>query len=132
MLPSNEGRGYVLRRIMRRAIRHGKLLGFDNLFYADACDTVISRMKDVFPELSQNRDFVLKVVNEEEKSFRRTLTTGLEILDDAMQSLKAKGGKHPFRRGGFQAVRYLRLLLPTDLTRLMVEEQGLNLDEGRV
>ncbi len=128
ILPSNEGRGYVLRRIMRRAIRHGKLLGFETQFYADACDTVIGHMQDVYPELSQNRDFVLKVVNEEEKSFRRTLSTGMDILDEAVETMKAKGENKLSGEVVFKL--YDTYGFPTDLTRLMVEEQGLSLDEA--
>jgi len=128
-IPSNEFRGYVLRRIMRRAIRHGKRLGYDRVFMPEVCDKVISMMGDVYPELRQNRDFILKVVSEEEKGFRRTLDTGLAMLDDAVAKVKASGST--ILPGEVIFKLYDTYGFPVDLTRLIVEERGLGLDEAR-
>ncbi len=93
VLPSNEGRGYVLRRIMRRAIRHGKRLGLERLFLADVCGAVIDEMGDAYPETRENRPFIIKVAAAEEESFRRTLNRGLAILDEEMARMVKAGEK---------------------------------------
>src|SRR5512138_3587865 len=87
VLPSNEGRGYVLRRIMRRAIRHGKRLGLEKLFLADVCTAVIEEMGQAYPETRENRAFITRVAAQEEESFRRTLDKGLAILESEMRKL---------------------------------------------
>src|SRR5512141_92260 len=87
VLPSNEGRGYVLRRIMRRAIRHGKRLGLERPFLATICGAVIDEMGDAYPEIRENRAFIEKVAQQEEESFRRTLDKGLSILETEMAKL---------------------------------------------
>ncbi|MBT8490175.1 MAG: alanine--tRNA ligase, partial [Deltaproteobacteria bacterium] len=91
VLPSNEGRGYVLRRILRRAARHGKLLGMDKPFLTDIVPVVIEVMKDAYPDLLDKESFVTKVVINEEQRFMETLDAGLKILHDEVKTLKAKG-----------------------------------------
>ena len=88
VFPSNDGRGYVLRRIMRRAIRHGKKLGIEKPFFAAVCDSVISHMSDAYPELQTNRDTVLNWVETEENTFRQTLGRGLKTLETVTADLK--------------------------------------------
>ncbi len=91
--PSNEGRGYVLRRIMRRAIRHGAKLGLNDVFFPTTVDRVIELMSDAYPELRENRSFVLEVCRHEEESFRRTLDRGLKMIDEEIETLKGTGQK---------------------------------------
>src|SRR5262249_45777063 len=91
--PSNEGRGYVLRRIMRRAIRHGSKLGLNEIFLPKTVDKVIELMGDAYHELRENRTFVLEVAKHEEESFRRTLDRGLKMIDEEIAKLSAKGQK---------------------------------------
>jgi len=126
MLPSNLHRGYVLRRIMRRAIRHGNRLGFDKVFMPEICDLVISQMGDVFPELTRNKDFILNVVTEEEKGFRRTLNTGLEILNTEIERLNESGDKQVSGEMAFKL--YDTYGFPVDLTEIIAKEQGKGVD----
>ena len=81
IIPSNEGRGYVLRRLLRRAARHGRILGIQGLFLADLCKTVIKENKDGYPELEENQDYILKVLTTEEEKFNKTIDQGLGILE---------------------------------------------------
>jgi len=128
VLPSNEGRGYVLRRIMRRAIRHGKRLGLERLFLADVCGAVIEEMGPAYPEIRENRAFIAKVAAQEEESFRRTLDKGLQILGEEMARLeKAKETVVP-GRVAFQL--YDTFGFPMDLTRVIAAERGLGVDES--
>src|SRR6266508_1068666 len=128
VLPSNEGRGYVLRRIMRRAIRHGKRLGLEKLFLADVCSAVIEEMGAAYPETRENRAFITKVASQEEESFRRTLDKGLQILEEEMARLaKAKENVVP---GNVAFQLYDTFGFPMDLTRVIVGERGLGVDEG--
>jgi len=128
VLPSNEGRGYVLRRIMRRAIRHGKRLGLEKLFLADVCGAVIAEMGQAYPEIRENRAFVTKVASQEEESFRRTLDKGLAILEEEMARLaKAKETVVP-GKVAFQL--YDTFGFPMDLTRVIAAERGLGVDEA--
>jgi alanyl-tRNA synthetase len=128
VLPSNEGRGYVLRRIMRRAIRHGKRLGLERLFLPDVCDAVIEEMGPAYPEIRENRAFIAKVAAQEEESFRRTLDKGLQILGEEMARLeKAKETVVP-GRVAFQL--YDTFGFPMDLTRVIAAERGLGVDES--
>ncbi|PID78338.1 MAG: alanine--tRNA ligase [Deltaproteobacteria bacterium] len=90
VLPSNEGRGYVLRRIMRRAIRYGRQIGLVKPFLHNTCEVVIDMMEDVFPELKDSRSFIINVVENEEKRFSETLDAGLKHLEDAVESLENK------------------------------------------
>ncbi|HQR30880.1 MAG TPA: alanine--tRNA ligase, partial [Anaeromyxobacteraceae bacterium] len=128
VLPSNEGRGYVLRRIMRRAIRHGKRLGLDQVFLPRVCDAVISEMGAVYPEIRENRAFILKVAEQEEESFRRTLDRGLGILEDEIRRLTARGEKVIPGKVAFQL--YDTFGFPMDLTRVIAEEHAVGVDEA--
>jgi alanyl-tRNA synthetase len=124
--PSNEGRGYVLRRIMRRAIRHGSLMGLEDVFFFKVVDRVIDLMSDAFPELSENRAFVLKVSRHEEESFRRTLNRGLKMIDEDIARLKESGGKVISGEAAF----FLHDThgFPWDLTQIIARERGYDVD----
>ncbi len=91
MLPGNEGRQYVLRMILRRAARFGKLLGFDRPFLALVADTVIDEMGSHYTDLVNKRDYILQTITDEEERFHRTLNTGLAILDGLMADLREEG-----------------------------------------
>ncbi|HET8538372.1 MAG TPA: alanine--tRNA ligase [Anaeromyxobacter sp.] len=128
VLPANEGRGYVLRRIMRRAIRHGKRLGLEKLFLADVCAAVIEEMGAAYPETRDNRAFITKVAAQEEDSFRRTLDKGLAILEEEMARLGRAKEKVVPGRVAFQL--YDTFGFPMDLTRVIAAERGLGVDEA--
>ncbi len=128
VLPANEGRGYVLRRIMRRAIRHGKRLGLEKLFLADVCAAVIGEMGDAYPEIRENQAFITKVAAQEEESFRRTLDKGLSILEEEMSRLAKAGEKIVPGKVAFQL--YDTFGFPMDLTRVIAGERGLEVDEA--
>jgi len=132
--PANEGRGYVLRRIMRRAIRHGSKLKLDEIFLPKTVDTVIQLMGDAYPELRENRAFVLEVSRFEEESFRRTLDRGLRLIDEEMERLRQSGE----RVLGGDLVFFLHDThgFPWDLTQIIARERGYDIDfagyEGRM
>ena len=128
VLPSNEGRGYVLRRIMRRAIRHGKRLGLDQVFLPRVAEAVIAEMGDVYPEIQENRAFIVKVAEQEEESFRRTLDKGLTILEEQIRHLTARGEKTIPGKVAFQL--YDTFGFPMDLTRVIAEEHAVGVDEA--
>ncbi len=128
VLPSNEGRGYVLRRIMRRAIRHGKRLGLDKVFLADVCSAVLAEMGAAYPETKDNEPFIRKVAQQEEESFRRTLDKGLLILEEEMGRMAKAGEKVLPGKVAFQL--YDTFGFPMDLTRVVVGERGLSVDEA--
>jgi alanyl-tRNA synthetase len=128
VLPSNEGRGYVLRRIMRRAIRHGKRLGLEKPFLAAVCEAVIADMGAAYPETRENRAFILKVAEQEEEAFRRTLDKGLSILEEEMGRLSRSGEKVIPGRVAFQL--YDTFGFPMDLTRVIAAERGVAVDEA--
>jgi alanyl-tRNA synthetase len=125
-LPSNEFRGYVLRRIMRRAIRHGSKLGLADVFMPSICEVVIDQMKDSFPELERNRDFILNVVGEEEKGFRRTLSTGLDMLNNELDRVERDGGDVVSGAVAFKL--YDTFGFPVDLTGIIARERGKGVD----
>jgi len=127
VLPSNEGRGYVLRRIMRRAIRHGKRLGLERPFLADVCGAVLAEMGAAYPETANNEPFIRKVAQQEEESFRRTLDKGLLILEDEVARLAKVGQQVVDGKVAFQL--YDTYGFPMDLTRVIVAERGLSVDE---
>jgi alanyl-tRNA synthetase len=127
VLPSNEGRGYVLRRIMRRAIRHGKRLGLERPFLADVCRAVVAEMGDAYPEARENEPFIAKVAQQEEESFRRTLDRGLALLDEEIRRLGRTGERTIPGRMAFQL--YDTFGFPMDLTRVIAAEHGLGVDE---
>ncbi|MCU0576735.1 MAG: alanine--tRNA ligase [Desulfobacterota bacterium] len=126
VLPSNEGRGYVLRRIIRRAARHGKLLGMDSAFLHKVAMQVIKEMGDVYPDLLSRRDFIDKVIANEEERFLKTLDRGLSLLDEILTGLKARGealidGKDVF-------VLYDTFGFPVDLTEDIARKAGFGID----
>ncbi|MCY1001558.1 alanine--tRNA ligase [Myxococcus sp. MISCRS1] len=124
--PSNEGRGYVLRRIMRRAIRHGTLLGLDQVFFFKVVDRVIELMSDAFPELRDSRPFILKVAEHEEESFRRTLNRGMRMIDESVARLKQSGEK--LMSGADVFLLHGTYGFPWDLTQIILREHGLDAD----
>ena len=91
--PSNEGRGYVLRRLLRRAARHGRLLGIKGTFLSDIVDTVVRESKGAYPQLEEKQDYIKKVIKREEESFAQTIDRGLSILEEKIQGLEKSGGK---------------------------------------
>src|SRR5207302_4878202 len=90
VLPSNEGRGYIFRRLLRRAVRHGKLLGLDRPFLSEAADTVINLMKSHYAELGQQSDRSVEIISLEEKKFNQTLNAGLSLLTGLIEELRQK------------------------------------------
>ena len=125
--PSNEGRGYVLRRIIRRAARHSKLLGIDRAFLSELCDVAISQNCDAYPELTEKQDYIKKILSLEEERFDATIDAGLNILNTLIDDAKEKGlsvidGEDVFKL-------YDTYGFPIDLTREIASEQGLELDE---
>ncbi|MEA5083039.1 MAG: alanine--tRNA ligase [Lachnospiraceae bacterium] len=127
VLPSNEGRGYVLRRLLRRAARHGKLLGINNEFLATLCDVVIDCSGDAYPELREKQDYIKKVLSVEENSFYKTIDKGMEILKADIEEIKSKGGKVMEGEKSFRL--YDTYGFPIDLTKEILEEEGIGLDE---
>lgn len=127
ILPSNEGRGYVLRRLLRRAARHGKLLGIDKHFLFDVALVVINESKSAYPELAEKSDYIRKVIKIEEERFDATIDQGLNILNDFMASVKSEGGK--ILAGNMIFKLHDTYGFPFDLTREIAEENGLELDE---
>ncbi len=125
--PSNEGRGYVLRRLIRRAARHGRMLGIDNVFLAELSGTVISESHDGYPELLEKKSFIENVLLNEEEQFNRTIDQGLAILADLEKDMQAKGVKV---LDGAEAFRlYDTFGFPLDLTIEILEEKGFSVDE---
>ena len=124
IIPSNEGRGYVLRRIIRRAVRHGKLIGINHPFFMELCDTVIDENKSGYPELIEKKELITKVITNEEVSFNKTIDQGLSMLE----SLTAKGdilsGEDAFKL-------YDTYGFPVDLTKDILAEKNMSLDEKR-
>ncbi|MBR2934732.1 MAG: alanine--tRNA ligase [Oscillospiraceae bacterium] len=127
VLPSNEGRGYVLRRLLRRAARHGKLLGVNEPFLYKVCDTVVHENEGHYPELRERQDYITKVIRTEEENFAKTIDGGLKIFNDMLTEHKAKGEKVFSGADAFKL--YDTYGFPVDLTIEMVEEQGMTLDE---
>lgn len=127
-LPSNEGRGYVLRRIMRRAIRYGRKLSERHSFLPDMAATVIREMSEAYPELGARRDHVLSTLRDEETRFLQTLDQGTGILNEELNKAKAKGVKT--LSGEIVFKLYDTYGFPADLTRLMANEKGLEVDEA--
>ena len=126
VIPSNEGRGYVLRRIIRRACRHGKLLGIDRMFLRELSEIVIGQNENAYTELREKREYILKVIVLEEERFNATIDAGLGILSGIIESLKAEGGKVISGADAFKL--YDTFGFPVDLTREIAEEAGLSVD----
>lgn len=127
ILPSNEGRGYVLRRLLRRAARHGKLLGIDGQFLYNLADVVINESKQAYPELEEKSDYIKKVIRIEEERFEATIDQGLSILNEFIQETKSKGEK--ILHGSMVFKLHDTYGFPLDLTREIAEENGLSIDE---
>ena len=126
ILPSNEGRGYVLRRLLRRAARHGRLLGIDGKFLAKLSETVIESSKDGYPELYEKRETIFKVLGDEEDKFDRTIDQGLSILADLEERLAAGGATVLPGADAFRL--YDTFGFPLDLTKEILEEKGFAVD----
>ena len=129
VIPSNEGRGYVLRRIIRRACRHGKLLGINHPFLVETVTTSIGESCGAYPELSEKKDYILKVISMEEERFDATVDAGLTILNTMIEGVKAKG--ESVLSGDDTFKLYDTYGFPIDLTREIVEEAGLAIDNER-
>ncbi len=127
IIPSNEGRGYVLRRLLRRAARHGRLLGIKGKFLAELCTTVIRDSKDGYPELEEKKDYILKVLTIEEDKFNKTIDQGLSILAEMEAATVAAGSKTLSGADAFKL--YDTYGFPIDLTKEILEEKGLKVDE---
>jgi alanyl-tRNA synthetase len=128
VMPSNEGRGYVLRRLIRRAARHGRMLGIDGLFLAKLSETVIRESKDGYPELEEKKEFIFKVLTQEEEKFNKTIDQGLSILGDLMQEMQANGKKELSGADTFRL--YDTFGFPVDLTEEILEEKGFSYNEA--
>ena len=128
VLPSNEGRGYVLRRLLRRAARHGKLLGVNEPFLYQVCDTVIHENEGHYPELRERQDYITKVIRVEEENFAKTIDGGLKIFNEMLAGHKEKGEKTFSGADAFKL--YDTYGFPIDLTLEMVQEQGMDLNEA--
>jgi alanyl-tRNA synthetase len=126
ILPANEGRGYVLRRIMRRAARHGKMLGLDEPFLYRLAETVAAEMGDAYPELKESLSFVTRVIRSEEERFGETLDRGLRVLDDELAKLRAAGSTTLSGEVTFKL--YDTFGFPVDLTVDIIEKDGFAVD----
>ncbi len=127
IMPTNEGRGYVLRRIIRRAARHGRLLGIDGQFLANLSNTVIEGSKDGYPELEEKKDFIFNVLTQEESKFNKTIDQGLSILADMKEAMEKEGRKELTGADAFKL--YDTYGFPLDLTMEILEEKGFTVDE---
>jgi len=126
VLPSNEGRGYVLRRLLRRAARHGKLLGVNEPFLFEVCATVIAENKIAYPELVQKQDYITRVIKIEEENFAKTIDAGMKIVSDMLDEHKKRGAEMFDGADAFKL--YDTYGFPVDLTAEIAEEQGLKVD----
>lgn len=126
VLPSNEGRGYVLRRLLRRAARHGKLLGIEDLFLTSLCDKVIEVSKDAYPELETRKDYIKKIISIEEERFQETIDQGTSILNEYMENLKASGNN--ILSGEYAFKLYDTFGFPIELTEEILIENGYSVD----
>ena len=127
IMPSNEGRGYVLRRIIRRAARHGRLLGIEGEFLARLSNTVIEGSKDGYPELEEKKDFIFNVLTQEENKFNKTIDQGLNILGEMEEAMTKAGKKELSGEEAFKL--YDTYGFPIDLTMEILEEKGFTVDE---
>ena len=126
VLPSNEGRGYVLRRLLRRAARHGKLLGVNEPFLYQILDTVVHENEGEYKDLRQKQDYITKVVRTEEENFAKTIDGGMKIFADLLAEHKAKGETQFSGKDAFKL--YDTYGFPVDLTEEMVQDEGMTLD----
>jgi alanyl-tRNA synthetase len=128
VLPSNEGRGYVLRRIIRRAVRYGTLLGLEKLFLHEMCRAVVAAMSKAYPDLRENEAFILEVSQREEEGFRRTLDKGLALITEAMKAREVPGAARVLP-GSVVFQLYDTFGFPKDLTEIVAREHGFSVDE---
>lgn len=126
IMPSNEGRGYVLRRLLRRAARHGRLLGIERPFLYEVAETVINENKSAYPNLVEKHDFIINVIKSEEESFSKTIDTGLALLESIVSESKTKvmSGEDAFRLSDTYG-------FPIDLTTDILEERGMTVDREK-
>ncbi len=124
IIPSNEGRGYVLRRIIRRAVRHGKLIGINRPFFMELCDAVINENKSGYPELIEKKELITKVITNEEASFNKTVDQGLSMLEDLTKEGGMLSGEDAFKL-------YDTYGFPFDLTKDILTEKGMTVDEDK-
>lgn len=127
IMPSNEGRGYVLRRLLRRAARHGRLLGIEGTFLAELCKTVIETSKDGYPELEEKKEMIFKVITEEENKFNKTIDQGLTILYDMEAEMEKNRSTILSGENAFKL--YDTYGFPLDLTKEILEEKNFTVDE---
>ena len=127
IMPTNEGRGYVLRRLIRRAARHGRLLGIDGKFLAELSAVVIEGSKDGYPELEEKKDFIFQVLTKEEEQFNKTIDQGLHILGEMEATMEKEGRKELSGEDAFKL--YDTYGFPMDLTKEILEEKGYTIDE---
>ena len=127
IMPTNEGRGYVLRRLIRRAARHGRLLGIDGKFLAELSAVVIEGSKDGYPELEEKKDFIFQVLTKEEEQFNKTIDQGLHILGEMEAAMEQEGRKELSGEDAFKL--YDTYGFPMDLTKEILEEKGYTIDE---
>ena len=127
VMPSNEGRGYVIRRLLRRAVLYGKRLGQDQPFIYKIVDKVIDLLGDTFPDVRPRQDFVQRIVEGEERRFHHTLDRGLDLLDASLESLKSS--KRSVLAGDRAFELYDTFGFPLDLTRILTKERGVSVDE---
>lgn len=127
IMPTNEGRGYVLRRLIRRAARHGRLLGIEGKFLAKLSETVIEGSKDGYPELDEKKDFIFNVLTQEEDKFDKTIDQGLHILSVMQEEMNQAGEKVLSGENAFKL--YDTYGFPLDLTKEILEEKGYGIDE---
>ncbi len=129
VIPSNEGRGYVLRRLLRRAARHGKLLGINDMFLTGLADVVISQSKDAYPEIFENQEYIKKIISLEEEKFYKTIDSGIVILNDIIDDMKKEGSK--ILDGSVAFKLHDTYGFPLDLTKEIAEENGFSVDEDK-
>ena len=127
IMPTNEGRGYVLRRLIRRAARHGRLLGIEGAFLSKLSEEVINGSKDGYPELEEKKDFIFRVLTNEENQFNKTIDQGLRILGDMEEDMNQAGEKTLSGANAFKL--YDTYGFPLDLTKEILEEKGYQVDE---
>ena len=129
--PSNEGRGYVLRRLLRRAARHGRMLGVNRPFLYEICDTVINENLTAYPELDEKREYIKKVIKTEEESFAKTVDKGMQILGEFIKELSADDTQKPILSGENLFKLHDTYGFPVDLTREILQERNIGIDEER-
>jgi len=127
VLPSNEDRGYILRRLIRRAVRHGRLLGITDIFLPRIVDVVVETMGDAYPDLKQNHAYITSIIRSEEERFSQTLRSGLIYFEEAIAEIKTRGGETISGEVVFHL--HDTLGFPLELTRELARERGLRLDE---